>query len=99
MAVDTASHLRAISATPQQVPPLLPPFYVDYYRMANESRSLANKTYCVTGEMRNEIILLPIFLLLLYSLEEFIASCSASKDSNVSARLPDAQKDILTFHD
>ena len=32
-----------------------------------------------------------------HSLEEFIASCSASKDSNVSARLTDAQKDILTF--
>ena len=34
---------------------------------------------------------------LVHSLEEFIASCSASKDSNVSARLPDEQKDILTF--
>ena len=35
--------------------------------MANESGSLANKTYCVTGEMQNEIILLPIFLLHLYA--------------------------------
>ena len=55
------------TSTSQKVPPLLPPFYVDYYRMANESGSLANKMYCVTGEMRNEIILLPIFLLHLYA--------------------------------
>ena len=34
---------------------------------------------------------------LVHSLEEFIASCSASKDSNVSVRLKDAQKVILTF--
>ena len=34
---------------------------------------------------------------LVRSLEEFIASCLASKDSKVTARLPDAQKDILTF--
>ena len=34
---------------------------------------------------------------LVRSLEEFITSCSASKDSNVSARLKDAQKVILTF--
>ena len=55
------------TATSKKQPPLCPPCYVDYSRMANESGSLANKIYCVTGEMRNEIILLPIFLLHLYA--------------------------------
>ena len=55
------------TATSQKQPPLRPPFYVDYLRMANESGSLENKTYCVTGEMRNEIILFSIFLLHLYA--------------------------------
>ena len=65
---EIALQCNAVStATSQDVPPLRPPFYVDYSRMANESGSLANKTYCVTGEMRNEIILLPIFLLHLYA--------------------------------
>ena len=55
------------TATCQNQPPLCLPFYVDYSRMANESGSFANKTYCVRGEMRNETILLPIFLLHLYA--------------------------------
>ena len=39
------------TAKSQNQPPLRPPFYVDYSRMANESGSLANKMYCVTGKM------------------------------------------------
>jgi len=68
MRAEIALQCNAVStATSRDVPPLRPPFYVDYSRMANESGSLANKTYCVTGEMQNKMILLPIFLLHLYA--------------------------------
>ena len=68
MRAEIALQCNAVSTvTSRYVPPLPPPFYVDYSRMANESGLLANKTYCVIGEMRNEIILLPIFLLHLYA--------------------------------
>ena len=35
--------------------------------------------------------------LLVHGLEHFFESCTTSKDANVSARLPDTQKHILTF--
>ena len=47
------------TATTQKQPTIRPPFYVDYLRMANESGPLTDKTCCVTGEMQNEMILLP----------------------------------------
>ena len=67
MGAELALKCNVVStATTQKQPTLGPPFYVDYLRMANESGTLENKTYCVTGEMRNEIILFPIFLFHLY---------------------------------
>ena len=35
--------------------------------------------------------------LLVHGLEQFFESCTTSEDANVAARLPDAQKHILTF--
>ena len=47
--------------------PITTPFYIDFNRMAVQSGPLDHKMYWLTGEMRNEIILLPVIMLHLYA--------------------------------
>ena len=78
----------------ETIGPLKPPYYVDYSRMATESGSLSGKMYSVTGEMRNEIILLPIVMLHLYAGSKNLTPGGVSNDQT----LKDLTDYTLRYH-